>query len=134
MPRAQVRRHQEQDNGRADRGVPNNKRSKCNQELPCGSCIKRGLRFFCQFASHADRGEKRGMAAKSVSGLLKSLEDLVTKMATSTDAPDTNDTAILTEAVPSVPEPLSEGLLYNANSSYTDSSHWSSLLEEIKVI
>lgn len=114
---------------------------KCNQELPCGSCIKRGVRSSCQFAPNADRGDKRATVAKSVSSRLKRLEDLITKMSENSGSlPDPQssepaaekDTRVPNTQTTCTPEPLNKGLLFNANSSYTDSSHWSSLLEEIK--
>ena len=117
--------------------------------MPCDSCVRRGKDSICQYAPNADRNEKREIKTKSISDRLKSVEDLVSSLAR-------NDATAGTQAAKAPAEDLSmtddadfisvphssintnkvldNGLLGGDKATYLDSSHWSSLLEDIREI
>ncbi|CAG7554681.1 unnamed protein product [Fusarium equiseti] len=113
-------------------------RLKCNRGLPCDACVKRNK--LCSYASNADRSESRVGKNSSVVERLKHLESLLVAVAGQKGAnqsPNTNDAASVSPN--SVSKDISEARIgNNAGPSglpnHLDSSHWSSILEDIKAI
>ncbi|KAI1051854.1 hypothetical protein LB506_003735 [Fusarium annulatum] len=129
-------------------------RLKCNRSLPCDSCIKRNKQTLCHYASNADRHDKRVEKAETVADRLKNLESLIATVAQRTQESNptsstyTNEDTIQkehgiaginsfqlsdhsrSEAVAnSGGDSVSSGLM-----GQVDSSHWSSILENIRAI
>ncbi|CVK97776.1 uncharacterized protein FPRN_10824 [Fusarium proliferatum] len=127
---------------------------KCNRSLPCDSCIKRNKQTLCHYASNADRYDKRVEKAETVADRLKNLESLIATVAQRTQESNptsstyTNKGTIQkehglaginsfqlsdhsrSEAVTnSGGDSVSSGLM-----GQVDSSHWSSILENIRAI
>ncbi|KAG4256748.1 hypothetical protein FPRO03_03758 [Fusarium proliferatum] len=127
---------------------------KCNRSLPCDSCIKRNKQTLCHYASNADRHDKRVEKAETVADRLKNLESLIATVAQRTQESNptsstyTNEDKIQkehgiaginsfqlsdhsrSEAVAnSGGDNVSSGLM-----GQVDSSHWSSILENIRAI
>ncbi|KAH7152010.1 fungal-specific transcription factor domain-containing protein [Dactylonectria estremocensis] len=132
-----------------------NRKLKCNRGLPCDTCIRRGKSALCQYASNADRNDRHENKPESMTERLKTLEDLITSLAQKSQSkpPDTimtlaknrsrTDAAMTTDSDAGSDahvrpkdevETLGGGLLSGLQASYTDSSHWSSILEDIKDI
>lgn len=124
-------------------------RLKCNRALPCDTCVKRGKDSICQYAANADRNEKREVKTKSVNERLKSVEDLISSLArngTSSafqtvnppqeDTSMTDDAELIFASHPSVNtvKTTDNKLLGGDKATYLDSSHWTSLLEDIREI
>lgn len=107
-------------------------RLKCNRGLPCDACMKRNK--LCSYASNADRSETRVGKNSSVAERLKHLESLLVAVA-GQKGPippiGNNSTA-------SVSKEDSEARIDNTVPSglpnHLDSSHWSSILDDIKAI
>jgi hypothetical protein len=125
-------------------------RLKCNRSLPCDTCNRRNNQGLCHYASNADRQDKRADRNESVADRLKNLESLITTAAqnTQTSNPTTStynskkgsqkqpssDNIPLSggsrpEAVVSTADTAPSGLV-----GQVDSSHWSSMLENIRAI
>ncbi|KAH7165760.1 fungal-specific transcription factor domain-containing protein [Dactylonectria macrodidyma] len=132
-----------------------NRKLKCNRGLPCDTCIRRGKSALCQYASNADRNDRHENKPESMTERLKNLEELITSLAQKSQLkpPDTLMALAKTQPRNEVAmtdgsdagsdshvgskdeiEALGGGLLGGLQASYTDSSHWSSILEDIKDI
>ncbi|KAJ9137748.1 Fungal transcriptional regulatory protein, N-terminal [Pleurostoma richardsiae] len=130
---------------------------KCNRALPCDTCTKRGKDSLCQYAPNADRTDRRNTKGGTMSERLKSLEDLISSLAAkgvsadsamaSASTPEhstTGQTQMLKDSdagsvthsasTDDPPQALSGGSLNSVQASYVDSSHWSSILENIREI
>ncbi|KLP04264.1 uncharacterized protein Y057_2206 [Fusarium fujikuroi] len=95
-------------------------RLKCNRSLPCDSCIKRNKQALCHYASNADRHDKRVEKAETVADRLKNLESLIATL---------SDHSRSEAVANSGGDSVSSGLM-----GQVDSSHWSSILENIRAI
>ncbi|KLP15225.1 uncharacterized protein LW94_6255 [Fusarium fujikuroi] len=95
-------------------------RLKCNRSLPCDSCIKRNKQALCHYASNADRHDKRVEKAETVADRLKNLESLIATL---------SDQSRSEAVANSGGDSVSSGLM-----GQVDSSHWSSILENIRAI
>ncbi|KLO93118.1 uncharacterized protein LW93_6111 [Fusarium fujikuroi] len=93
-------------------------RLKCNRILPCDSCIKRNKQALCHYASNADRHDKRVEKAETVADRLKNLESLIATLS------DHSRSGAVANS-----DGVSSGLM-----GQVDSSHWSSILENIRAI
>ncbi|RKK15186.1 hypothetical protein BFJ65_g11727 [Fusarium oxysporum f. sp. cepae] len=126
---------------------------KCNRSLPCDSCIKRNKQTLCHYASNADRHDKRGEKNESVADRLKNLESLIATVAQKSQKKDSlsalslNENSLqkeyqtpsprnaqpsqnfISEAVAHSDDNIASGLV-----GQVDSSHWSSILENIRAI
>ncbi|KAG5766787.1 hypothetical protein H9Q72_005159 [Fusarium xylarioides] len=125
---------------------------KCNRNLPCDSCIKRNKQPLCQYASNADRHDKRADKHESVADRLKNLESLIATVAEKTQKPNptssmhNNDTTTQTQHEVAGIDNMhladnsrSEALANRENAAsglvgQVDSSHWSSILDNIRAI
>ncbi|KAM0074867.1 hypothetical protein ACKRZS_013107 [Fusarium odoratissimum] len=126
---------------------------KCNRSLPCDSCIKRNKQTLCHYASNADRHDKRGEKNESVADRLKNLESLIATVAQESQKKDSlsalslNENSLQKEY--QIPSPRnaqpsqnfrSEAVAHNDDNiasglvGQVDSSHWSSILENIRAI
>ncbi|RKK83967.1 hypothetical protein BFJ69_g2269 [Fusarium oxysporum] len=126
---------------------------KCNRSLPCDSCIKRNKQTLCQYASNADRHDKRGEKNESVADRLKNLESLIATVAQKSQKKDSlsalslNENSLQKEY--QIPSPRnaqpsqnfrSEAVAHSDDNitsglvGQVDSSHWSSILENIRAI
>ncbi|QKD58920.2 uncharacterized protein FOBCDRAFT_252559 [Fusarium oxysporum Fo47] len=121
--------------------------------LPCDSCIKRNKQTLCHYASNADRHDKRGEKNESVADRLKNLESLIATVAQKSQKKDSlsalslNENSLqkeyqtpsprnaqpsqnfISEAVAHSDDNIASGLV-----GQVDSSHWSSILENIRAI
>ncbi|RBA13197.1 hypothetical protein FPRO05_13624 [Fusarium proliferatum] len=129
-------------------------RLKCNRSLPCDSCIKRNKQTLCHYASNADRHDKRVEKAETVADRLKNLESLIATVAQRTQESNptsstyTNQDTIQKEhgiaginsfqlSDPSRSEAVANSGGDSVSSGLmgqVDSSHWSSILENIRAI
>ncbi|KAK2127498.1 hypothetical protein NOF04DRAFT_1415734 [Fusarium oxysporum II5] len=121
--------------------------------LPCDSCIKRNKQTLCHYASNADRHDKRGEKNESVADRLKNLESLIATVAQESQKKDSlsalslNENSLQKEY--QIPSPRnaqpsqnfrSEAVAHNDDNiasglvGQVDSSHWSSILENIRAI
>ncbi|KAK2671713.1 hypothetical protein RAB80_011792 [Fusarium oxysporum f. sp. vasinfectum] len=126
---------------------------KCNRSLPCDSCIKRNKQTLCHYASNADRHDKRGEKNESVADRLKNLESLIATVAQESQKKDSLSALSLNENLLQkeyqIPSPRnaqpsqnfrSEAVAHNDDNiasglvGQVDSSHWSSILENIRAI
>ncbi|KAI1015994.1 hypothetical protein LB504_009245 [Fusarium proliferatum] len=127
---------------------------KCNRSLPCDSCIKRNKQTLCYYASNADRHDKRVEKAETVADRLKNLESLIATVAQRTQESNPPSSIYINEDTVQKEHGIA-GINNNqlsdhsrseavANSSgdsvssglmgQVDSSHWSSILENIRAI
>ncbi|KAG5797987.1 hypothetical protein H9Q69_002992 [Fusarium xylarioides] len=125
---------------------------KCNRNLPCDSCIKRNKQSLCHYASNADRLDKHAEKNESVADRLKNLESLIATVAEKTQKPsptssmhNNDNTAQTQHGITGVDSMHlsdnsgSEALDNRENAAnglvgQVDSSHWSSILDNIKAI
>ncbi|KAG7431287.1 Fusarisetin A cluster transcription factor fsa6 [Fusarium oxysporum f. sp. raphani] len=126
---------------------------KCNRSLPCDSCIKRNKQTLCHYASNADRHDKRGEKNESVADRLKNLESLIATVAQKSQKKDSLSALSLNEnslqKEDQIPSPryaqpsqnfISEAVAHSDDNiasglvGQVDSSHWSSILENIRAI
>ncbi|EXL42891.1 hypothetical protein FOCG_14459 [Fusarium oxysporum f. sp. radicis-lycopersici 26381] len=126
---------------------------KCNRSLPCDSCIKRNKQTLCHYASNADRHDKRGEKNESVADRLKNLESLIATVAQKSQKKDSLSALSLNEnslqkeyqtPSPRNAQPsqnfISEAFAHSDDNiasglvGQVDSSHWSSILENIRAI
>ncbi|KAF4945170.1 hypothetical protein FSARC_14494 [Fusarium sarcochroum] len=130
---------------------------KCNRALPCDSCIRRGKQAICQYASNADRNEKRTEKGENVAERLKTLENLIATMAQKTTQKDPmasltinerlsptgyqmQGSDVNTETASSASSAHDSQSIDRGDSppsniaSHLDSNHWSSILENIRAI
>ncbi|XEV07026.1 hypothetical protein FSHL1_012313 [Fusarium sambucinum] len=125
---------------------------KCDRSLPCDTCVRRNKQSICHYASNADRNERRvdKGSSSSVAERLKHLEGLLTIVAQQRDP---MASLIITDEISkagggnaSIVTPASAisggvGETKDGNNvvppglaGHVDSSHWSSILENIKAI
>ncbi|KAF5983485.1 transcriptional regulatory [Fusarium coicis] len=125
---------------------------KCNRSLPCDSCIRRNKQSLCHYASNADRHDKRADKNESVADRLKNLESLIATVAEKTQKPsptssmhNNDNTAQTQHGVAGIDNmrladnSRSEALANRENAAsgligQVDSSHWSSILDNIRSI
>ncbi|EWG53236.1 hypothetical protein FVEG_11710 [Fusarium verticillioides 7600] len=125
---------------------------KCNRNLPCDSCIKKNKQSLCHYASNADRHDKRADKNESVADRLKNLESLIAAVAEKTQKPsptssmyNNDNTAQTQHGVAGIDNmhladnSRSEALANRENAAsglvgQVDSSHWSSILDNIRAI
>ncbi|WXC50431.1 hypothetical protein QX201_010090 [Fusarium graminearum] len=123
---------------------------KCNRNLPCDSCIRRNKQSICHYASNADRNERRVEKGTSITERLKHLEGLLTIVAQQRDPmaslsiSDEGSRGADGGASLFTPGSIESGGGSGAKDSskaipqgpvgHLDSSHWSSILENIKAI
>ncbi|QPC80086.1 hypothetical protein HYE68_010838 [Fusarium pseudograminearum] len=123
---------------------------KCNRNLPCDSCIRRNKQSICHYASNADRNERRVEKGTSITERLKHLEGLLTIVAQQRDPMASlsisdegprgaaGGTSFFTPG--SIESRGGSEAKDNSNAvpqgpaGHLDSSHWSSILENIKAI
>lgn len=117
-------------------------RLRCNRRLPCDTCIRRGKADICQYAPNADRSKADAKRAP-VSVQLKRLEDMIANLTQSNGGPSNHVdpeldhvTQHLVGGLPQTqPEPTSAVESDPGQQpSFIDSSHWLSILEDIKDI
>ncbi|KAH6874400.1 fungal-specific transcription factor domain-containing protein [Thelonectria olida] len=126
---------------------------KCNRGLPCDTCIKRGKRTTCHYAPNADRNVNK---RASVSDRLKNIEGLIASLIP--NVPHTSTSPVLGAPMDEL-SIASSGLIQNSRdgtgdapipapttsssspsqaeanqTSYVDSTHWSSILKDIRDI
>ncbi|OBS22543.1 hypothetical protein FPOA_08880 [Fusarium poae] len=121
---------------------------KCDRSLPCDSCVRRNKQSICHYASNADRNERRvdKGSSSSVADRLKHLEGLLTIVAQQRDPMASlsisDETLTVGNGSASIVTPASiESRGVDSNNAmppglagHVDSSHWSSILENIKAI
>ncbi|CVL05349.1 uncharacterized protein FMAN_10791 [Fusarium mangiferae] len=127
---------------------------KCNRSLPCDSCIKRNKQTLCHYASNADRHDKRVEKAETVADRLKNLESLIATVAQRTQESNPTSSAYKNEDtihkehgiaginnIQLSDHSRSEALTNSGSDSVSsalmgqvDSSHWTSILENIRAI
>ncbi|KAH6967013.1 fungal-specific transcription factor domain-containing protein [Fusarium venenatum] len=125
---------------------------KCDRSLPCDSCIRRNKQSICHYASNADRNERRvdKGSSSSVAERLKHLEGLLTIVAQQRDPMAslsiTEDISAGGDGKASIVTPASiesrgaaeakdgDSVVPPGLAGHVDSSHWSSILENIKAI
>ncbi|KAJ3540398.1 hypothetical protein NM208_g5087 [Fusarium decemcellulare] len=120
---------------------------KCDRGLPCDTCIRRVKD--CHYASNADRNDKRGGKNESVNERLKTLEDLISSMSQKFVPKDPMASLTLVDDSHSIEDEMTEleagsgpqrltsegtGTLSGSQVTHADSSHWSSMLENIRAI
>lgn len=124
---------------------------KCNRDLPCDTCTKRGVE--CVYASNARRGPRVPSKETQLRDKLNKLEGLVSSLLgkqteangaqlaaipngprsssadhmTTHSTPTTTGSSVLTES----PRPVAD---QNGLTCYVDASHWQSVLEELKEV
>ncbi|KXJ85749.1 fungal-specific transcription factor domain-domain-containing protein [Microdochium bolleyi] len=131
---------------------------KCNRNLPCESCVRRGKTMSCTYASNAIRGgSKAGKKTKprDLNDRLASLESLVSSfLSQSSGAPtqlstslhSVNEAAVVTPDLGSTVEHLRRAAISieamaddvpdarQRADNHIDPSHWLSILDDIKEV
>ncbi|KAF2872338.1 hypothetical protein BDV95DRAFT_380719 [Massariosphaeria phaeospora] len=116
---------------------------KCDRQQPCKACVDRGLSLSCTYARHAPSRAAHGpKAPHNVHERIDQLEKLVTNLmgagntatpARSNSSADPPPSEVLVEGFtdPQVPDTPDRVKLENDATTYSDSSHWTSILDGI---
>lgn len=120
----------------------NNNRAKCNRELPCENCIKRGEKATCKYASNAIRNPKRRNS--NVGERLRRVEKLVSELA---EGPVLHERLVASQRV-NVDDAQEERYMPRNSGGVTaaepptprkarghiENTHWLSILNDIKEV
>ncbi|KAL1970425.1 hypothetical protein VTN77DRAFT_5586 [Rasamsonia byssochlamydoides] len=117
---------------------------KCNRGLPCDTCIKRKKQSSCEYASNANRNKPNTGRQSNLADRLQNLEKLVFQFlqnGVTLQQPDdyrkTNGNENPSVQMTSVERAMeTRGSLHvqGDKTNYVDSSHWLSILDDIKDI
>ncbi|KAH3989120.1 hypothetical protein HBI25_050880 [Parastagonospora nodorum] len=111
---------------------------KCDRQQPCKTCIDRGLSFSCTFARNVPPPQE-SRAPNGIHDRITQLEQLVTSLMGSKDREQTSPVF----SVASLPDPTSESIkteipgtpdrvkISDETTTYTNSGHWTSILDGI---
>ncbi|KAH8692102.1 fungal-specific transcription factor domain-containing protein [Talaromyces proteolyticus] len=116
------------------------RKAKCNRELPCDACIKRGDRSLCKYAGNAIRNPK---PKNNVGERLQRVENLVSELLEggiinesskkeSNEPLGDNSALVFTKTTPNDEEATIQN--ETIQRGHLDSTHWLSILDDIKEV
>ena len=113
-------------------------RLKCDRQQPCKTCSDRGLSFSCSYARHAPSPAQE-QPKTQVHDRIDQLERLVTSLMQAKDDeqmnpyPPLGNQPLSTDGCinPEIPDTPDRVKLEDDTTSYTNSSHWTSILDGV---
>jgi hypothetical protein len=100
-------------------------RLKCNRDSPCDACIRRNKQAACKYADNANRDKLQSTTKDRLENLEKKVLQFMQKEDKSEDL-----------SVPNLVVGADQGMLHSRGGqlNYVDSSHWRSILNDIKEV